>query len=138
MTKDPKWFTNMERDYHLTPMTPADFKNLYMCECKPDPTILDGDGREALIPGPMGDRQLAQTRPMSLTRGAARRVVQDFLQNGVVHHSGDGSTAWVIAQYCKESRIGYELDVIYSSDGSRLAFVSYRLDEDGNRSYKGQ
>jgi len=74
------------------------------------PSIFDGDGRVKVEPVNAPEH----TRPMSVTRGQARRILQGVKRGVETSHSSAGSTAWVIVTYCIEQGLAYSLTCHYA------------------------
>ena len=66
--------------------------------------LLDGDGRESLVPNP--DFVYPGTVPLRVTRGQARGVIHRFTAVGHSIHSGLGGVLWVILEHCDHENIG--------------------------------
>lgn len=64
----------------------------------------DGDGRKKVAP-PKG----ALGEPIAVRSWQAKRIIEAFEHSGHSTHSGQGSTLWVILDYCNENGIPYDL-----------------------------
>ena len=52
---------------------------------------------------------LPGTRPMPVTRAAARRIIAAFDATGGSQHSGAGATLWVLIEHCETKKINYDI-----------------------------
>lgn len=64
-----------------------------------------GDGRVKVQPTIV----LPFTKPIGVTRGQARMLIDSFRQSGNSAHSGMGGTLWVILSWVQYQKIPYRL-----------------------------
>ena len=82
----------------------------------------DGDGRHTLTALP---RHVTDgTRPKRIRRGTARLLIENFENVGLSTHSAQGSTLWVIREYCESKGRPFLCDA--KMDGDRVVgYVAY-------------
>ena len=70
----------------------------------------DGDGRTRVTPTTEIRKMRPEAVPITVTRGQARRLIDEFMDKGFVKFDKHGNTLWVIEVWAYQQE--YELKVI--------------------------